>query len=219
MTTSPDVSLTSQSAPAVAERSGADGGSDFARLSQRIAAAGLMGRRPGYYATRVGLVVVLYTAGWGAFFALGDTWGQLAVAAFLALVFGQVALLAHDLAHRQVFRRRRPSEIMGRLFGNLGVGMSYGWWMNKHTRHHANPNHEDLDPDVAPDILVWSTDQARASRGVARLIGGHQALLFFPLLTLEGSCGRSSRRRRPAGCPSDRGSNRPRPATGSTPGP
>ncbi|MFF4441044.1 fatty acid desaturase family protein [Streptomyces sp. NPDC001621] len=186
MTTSPDVSVMPASASAAEQRGLAGNGSDFARLSQRIAAAGLMRRRPGYYTARIGLVVALYAAGWGAFFLLGDSWGQLAVAAFLALVFGQVALLAHDLAHRQIFGRRRPSEIMGRLFGNLGVGMSYGWWMNKHTRHHANPNHEDLDPDVAPDILVWSTDQARASRGVARVIGGHQALLFFPLLTLEG---------------------------------
>ncbi|MGV9754853.1 fatty acid desaturase family protein [Streptomyces tricolor] len=161
-------------------------GSDFARLSQRITEAGLLKRRPGYYTVRLGLVVGAFAAGWGVFFALGDTWWQLAVAAFLALVFGQVALVAHDLAHRQVFRRRRHSEIGGRLFGNLGIGMSYGWWMNKHTRHHAHPNHEELDPDVAPDILVWSTDQARASRGLARLLGGHQALLFFPLLTLEG---------------------------------
>lgn len=161
-------------------------GSDYARLTRRITEAGLLQRRPGYYTLRLGVVVGLLAAGWGAFLALGDTWWQLAVAAFLALAFGQVALVAHDLAHRQVFRRRRPSEIWGRLFGNLGIGMSYGWWMNKHTRHHANPNHEDLDPDVAPDILVWSTDQARASSGPARLIGGHQAYLFFPLLTLEG---------------------------------
>ncbi|CAK7284930.1 Fatty acid desaturase [Streptomyces misionensis JCM 4497] len=161
-------------------------GSDYARLTRRITEAGLLERRPGYYTLRLGVVVGLLAAGWGAFLALGDTWWQLAVAAFLALVFGQVALVAHDLAHRQVFRRRRPSEIWGRLFGNLGIGMSYGWWMNKHTRHHANPNHEDLDPDVAPDILVWSTDQARAGSGPARLIGGHQAYLFFPLLTLEG---------------------------------
>ncbi|MET8611223.1 fatty acid desaturase family protein [Streptomyces misionensis] len=174
----------STQAPVAAGTSAA--GSDYARLTRRITEAGLLERRPGYYTLRLGVVVGLLAAGWGAFLALGDTWWQLAVAAFLALAFGQVALVAHDLAHRQVFRRRRPSEIWGRLFGNLGIGMSYGWWMNKHTRHHANPNHEDLDPDVAPDILVWSTDQARASSGPARLIGGHQAYLFFPLLTLEG---------------------------------
>ncbi|GGX83968.1 fatty acid desaturase family protein [Streptomyces minutiscleroticus] len=165
---------------------GAGTGSDFARLSRRIADAGLLERRPGYYAVRLTLVTALLVACWAVFFALGDTWWQLAVAACLAVVFGQIALAAHDLAHRQVFRTRRPSEIGGRLFGNLGIGMSYGWWMNKHTRHHANPNHEELDPDVAPDILVWSTDQARSSRGLARFLGGHQAFLFFPLLTLEG---------------------------------
>lgn len=164
----------------------AGGGSDFARLSRRIADAGLMERRLGHYVVRLGTVIGLLVVGWTVFFALGDTWWQLLVAAFLAVVGGQIALLAHDLAHRQVFRTRRPSEIWGRLFGNLGIGMSYGWWMNKHNRHHANPNHEELDPDVAPDILVWSTRQARSSRGLARFLGGHQAGLFFPLLTLEG---------------------------------
>ncbi|MFI0709955.1 fatty acid desaturase family protein [Streptomyces inhibens] len=161
-------------------------GSDFARLLRRIVAAGLLKRRPGYYAVRLSLVTAAFAGGWAAFFGLGDSWWQLAVAAFLAFVSGQIALVTHDVAHMQVFRGRRPSEIGGLLFGNLGVGMSYGWWMNKHTRHHANPNHEELDPDVSPDILVWSTDQARAATGLPRFIGRYQAQLFFPLLTLEG---------------------------------
>ncbi|MCC3650957.1 acyl-CoA desaturase [Streptomyces sp. S07_1.15] len=164
----------------------AESGSDFARLAKRISRAGLLERRPRYYAVRFSVVSVLFAAGWTAFALLGDSWWQPAVAAFLGLVFGQIALLTHDLAHRQVFRRRRPSETGGRLFGNLGIGMSYGWWMNKHTRHHANPNHEELDPDVTPDILVWSGEQARKSRGLPRFIGRRQAYLFFPLLTLEG---------------------------------
>ncbi|GAA3120305.1 hypothetical protein GCM10020254_79290 [Streptomyces goshikiensis] len=101
-------------------------------------------------------------------------------------MFGQVALLAHDLAHRQVFRLRKASELSGRIAGNFGIGMGYGWWQDKHTRHHANPNHEDLDPDLDADILVWTQDQARAARGPPRLLGRSQAFLFFPLLTLEG---------------------------------
>ena len=161
-------------------------GSDFARLSQRVTAEGLLRRRPGYYVVRIGLLTACYAGGLVTFVALGDTWWQLLVAVLFAVLFGQVALVSHDLAHRQVFRTRRPTEIAGLITGNLGIGMSYGWWMDKHTRHHANPNHEELDPDVAPDILVWSGDQAHASRGVPRFLGRWQAYLFFPLLTLEG---------------------------------
>ncbi|MET9605937.1 acyl-CoA desaturase [Streptomyces sp. NPDC006512] len=163
-----------------------DPGSDFARLSKKVQAAGLMGRRPGYYALRTATVSALYAAGWTAFVLIGDSWWTLLAAGLLAFVFGQVALLAHDIAHRQVFRLRKASERSGRLAGNLGIGMGYGWWQDKHTRHHANPNHEDLDPDLDPDILVWTRDQARAAKGLPRFLGRHQAFLFFPLLTLEG---------------------------------
>ncbi len=161
-------------------------GSNFAGLSQLIVGAGLMKRRPGYYLARIGVVATLYVAGWVAFVAVGDSWYQLIIAVYLAVATAQLALFAHDIAHRQVFRTRRASEIAGLVAGNLGIGMSYGYWMDKHTRHHANPNHECRDPDVAPNVLVWSTRQARVSRGAARVIGGWQAYLFFPLLTLQG---------------------------------
>lgn len=161
-------------------------GSDFARLSKKIAEAGLMDRRPGYYLARIAAVGTVYICGWVAFVLVGDSWWTLAVAAFLAVVFGQVALLAHDVAHRQVFRLRKASERTGRIAGNAAIGMGYGWWQDKHTRHHANPNHDELDPDLIPDILVWSQKQARAARGLPRLLGRFQAFLFFPLLTLEG---------------------------------
>ncbi|MEU5599341.1 acyl-CoA desaturase [Streptomyces sp. NPDC020298] len=161
-------------------------GSDFSRLSRRISEAGLMDRRPVYYTLRFGAVTLALVAGCVAFVLLGDSWLQLLVAAGLAVVFGQLGLAAHDLAHKQVFARRRPSEIGGLIAANLLLGMSYGWWMNKHTRHHANPNHEEKDPDVAPNLIVWSRRQASVARGLPAFIGRHQAVLFYPMLTLEG---------------------------------
>jgi fatty acid desaturase len=155
-------------------------------LSRRIAQAGLLDKRPGYYAVRIGLVASLFAGTWAVFATVGDSWWQIPVAVLLAVAFAQVTLLAHDLAHGQISRSRRLSRIAGLVVGNLAVGLSYGWWMDKHTRHHANPNHEEHDPDVAPDVLIWSENQAAASRGMPRFIGRWQAFLFFPLLTLEG---------------------------------
>src|SRR5690348_11110442 len=95
-------------------------GSDFAALSRRVADAGLMRRRPGYYVARIGAVVALYAAGWTAFARLGDSWYQLLLAPLLAVAFAQLALVAHDLAHKQVFRTTRGSRLAGLVAGNLG---------------------------------------------------------------------------------------------------
>jgi fatty acid desaturase len=160
-------------------------GSDFARLAHRIADAGLLDRRPVYYAIRTSIAAVVYAGGWALFIWVGDSWLQLLVAAALAVVFAQFGFLAHDLGHRQVFRTRRPSDVVGLILGNFAIGLGWGWWTTKHNKHHANPNHEDHDPDVSPAVIVWSEDQAARSTGLPRFIAKYQAFWFFPLLTLE----------------------------------
>ena len=57
--------------------------------------------------------------------------------------------------------------------------------MGKHNRHHAHPNQQDADPDIAISALAFTAAQARASRGAARLVFRYQAYLFFPMLLLE----------------------------------
>ena len=55
----------------------------------------------------------------------------------------------------------------------------------KHNRHHAHPNQQDADPDIAVSALAFTAAQARTSRGVARLVVRYQAYLSFPLLLGE----------------------------------
>src|SRR6266516_727806 len=124
-------------------------GSEYAQLSRQIKEAGLLQRRPGYYARKIAVTAGLLAAGWTVFVMVGNSWWQLAVAAFLAVVFTQIGFLGHDAGHRQIFGSRRASYVLGVLLGNLGIGLSYGWWVGKHNRHHAHPNTEGADPDIA----------------------------------------------------------------------
>jgi fatty acid desaturase len=122
----------------------------------------------------------LFTMAW-----LGQSWWQLMVAAYFAVVFAQLAFIGHDAGHQQIFRSRRWNDHIGRLISNLGVGLSYRWWVDKHNRHHSRPNDLAYDPDVQRNVLAWSADQASEQRGVLRFVARHQRALFVPLLTLE----------------------------------
>jgi fatty acid desaturase len=160
-------------------------GSEFAELSRTVLRAGLMRRRRGYYAIKIALTVATFAATWVAFGYLGDSWWQLFLAVFLALVSTQLSFVGHDAGHKQIFRGRRANDVVGLLHSGL-VGVSYGWWTGKHSRHHANPNHEDDDPDLDIAALAFTKDQGRAKRGFLRWMAKYQAFLFFPLLLLEG---------------------------------
>jgi len=160
-------------------------GSEYALLSRQIKQAGLLERRPAYYIWKIMATVALLAAGWVAFVLVGNSWWQLAVAVFLAVMFTQVGFLGHDAGHRQVFGSRRANYVLGVLLGNLGIGLSYGWWVNKHNKHHAHPNTEGADPDIMLGALAFSAAQARGSRPVARLVYRYQAYLFFPMLLGE----------------------------------
>jgi fatty acid desaturase len=160
-------------------------GSDYAELSRRIRQTGLLDRRPAYYAVKILLNAILLAAGWTVVVLLGDSWYQLLAAVWLAVVSGQIAFLAHDAGHRQIFRTRRPNELVGLAQANLLLGVSHGWWVGKHNRHHSNPNHEDRDPDINIGAVAFTARQARARRGLARLMARHQAYLFFPMLLGE----------------------------------
>jgi fatty acid desaturase len=160
-------------------------GGDFAELRRLVRQEGLLDRRPRYYLIKIAVVVALLAAGWAAFVALGDSWYQVGVAVYLAVVFGQAGFLAHEAGHRQMFRSRRGNDAVGLVLGDLMIGLSYGWWIGKHNRHHAHPNVPGRDPDITVAVLAFTREQARGWRGPARILVRYQAYFFFPLLLFE----------------------------------
>ncbi len=162
------------------------GQSAFRPLIKRIKAAGLMGPATRYYLVS-GIVLVLATAAVVAgLVLLSGRWWALLLAPVLAVVWGQVSFLAHDAGHKQLPGPRSLSDRVGLVAANLLLGVSFGYWNDKHDRHHANPNHEGLDPDVAEGIITWSERQQARKTGFGRWMARHQAGLFFPLLTFQG---------------------------------
>ena len=150
----------------------------YAELRRQIIAAGLFERKTLFY-----VLHVLWLAG---LFAVGVTFALTAdhvaiVLAFAVLLAGanvQAEMLGHDIGHRQVLRSPRWPHIAGLALGNLLLGISYSFWIDKHDRHHVYPNHPTKDPDGNYDVLALSDDQIATRNRFLRPLVGFQAVLF-----------------------------------------
>jgi fatty acid desaturase len=58
--------------------------------------------------------------------------------------------------------------------------------MNKHSRHHANPNKIGKDPEIESDTVNFVEENAAARKGAFAWLTRRQGYLLFPLLLLEG---------------------------------
>ncbi|WP_051367948.1 fatty acid desaturase family protein [Hamadaea tsunoensis] len=161
-------------------------GSEYAVLLDRVRRAGLLRRRPLSSSLRIAVNGIALAAGWAVFALVGDSWWQLLTAVFLAVSFTQLGFLGHDAGHQQIFRTRRANDLVGLVHGNLAIGLGYGWWVDKHRRHHAHPNQEGLDPDISGEVIVFTSTQARARQRVGAFLAHHQAVFLIPLMLLEG---------------------------------
>jgi fatty acid desaturase len=161
--------------------------SDYALLKRRVKDAGLLVKQPWYYAMCIsanlgmlGLCLLLLVL-------LRDKPWLLAIdAAVLGLVSGQLGFQLHDAGHKQMFDRNWKNHLVGYFTGNGLLGMSFGWWVDKHNRHHASPNHVDDDPDINNLAIAYSREQALERRGPMRLLAAYQAFAFFPMLFFLG---------------------------------
>ncbi len=158
----------------------------FTVLARDVRERGLQGRRRGFYLLLFSGLVLGLGGVLTGMLLLGDSWLQLLMAGALGVLLTQFAFLGHEASHRQIFDSGRANDHTGRVLATAFVGISYAWWMNKHSRHHANPNKIGKDPDIEVDTISFVEESAATRRGVLAWITRRQAWLFFPLLLLEG---------------------------------
>lgn len=160
--------------------------STYSDLSRRVQAAGLLERRRGYYWPRIAACALAFSGIWVGVGLLGNSWLQLVLAGAFGVVVTQFAFLGHDGAHRQIFASFRWNEWSGRIFACLFAGLSYSWWMSKHTRHHGAPNQEGRDTDIDSVAMALTPAAGLRRHGITAWVARGQGWFFLPILLLEG---------------------------------
>ena len=157
----------------------------YPELRKIIKEQGLLDKQPAYYYYKILSTLGLLALSITLLVVVDNFWLQLANAAFLAFVFGQIGFLGHDAGHRGVFRSIRGNEILGLSVGFL-VSLSRTWWVTQHNQHHSTPNDLELDPHTSLPVLAFSQESALGKSRFMRFVVGYQAFYFVPLLLLEG---------------------------------
>ena len=78
--------------------------------------------------------------------------------------WAQGGLLQHDLGHNSIFFDCKKNYAAHVLFYTFLMGGSADWWKGRHTRHHASPNHTELDLDIRTlPLFAWDKKQFKKS--------------------------------------------------------
>jgi fatty acid desaturase len=158
----------------------------YSEVSNVVRDMGLLQRAPWFYSI-LGAVLALALGGAiTGFILLGDSWFQLLIAGALGIILTQISFLTHEAAHRTILTSGPANDRLARILAAGVVGISHGWWVSKHSRHHANPNTVGKDPDIEIDTVSFIEEDAAKAKGLHAWITRRQGWLFFPLLTLEG---------------------------------
>jgi len=151
----------------------------YADLKQRVRDANLIRPSPGLMLLNLAWTFTALAAGIYLLSLTSSTPLLLVGAVLMAILITHVSYIGHDAGHRQIFATPRYNDYVS-LFLMPFVGFSGAWWRQAHNAHHANPNHEVLDPNLRVPILAF-TEQQLADRRFTRF----QAFYYIPMIAFE----------------------------------
>ena len=157
----------------------------YPELRRIIKKQGLLDKQPAYYTFKILSTLALLGLSITFLVFVNNFWIQMANAAFLALVFGQIGFVGHDAGHRSVLRSVRGNDLIG-LGGSFLMGLSWSWWVTQHDQHHTTPNDLEQDPHTTIPFLAFSEETAQSMSKRMRSLVRYQAFYFVPMLLLEG---------------------------------
>jgi fatty acid desaturase len=168
--------------------------SNYTELLSRVKAAGLLVKKPSFYIIRLAVISVIASGLWvaGGFIGASALDEALVIgfafiiAGLLGVLGAQYGFIAHEAAHRQIFHNNKLNDWAGLFLANLFAGLSYGFWMRKHNKHHQKPNQIGQDPDIAIRVLSFTVESRDEKRGLERWVSNRQGYLFPFLLFLTG---------------------------------
>jgi fatty acid desaturase len=166
----------------------------FSQVLNLVREAGYLQKKPSFYIIRLIAITIIAASLWtGAGFlawaAEQNSWwlvAAFALVALLGVMSAQYGFIAHEASHRQVFRNNKLNDWTGLVLANLFAGLSYGFWLRKHNKHHQRPNQIGEDPDIAIRVLSFTTESKMAKKGVERWFSDRQGYLFPLLLLFTG---------------------------------
>jgi fatty acid desaturase len=166
----------------------------FNQVLAQVRDAGLLSKKPSFYIGRLIVLTIVAAGFWtlsGYLSVLTEQNKLWLIAAFvlvagLGVLSAQYGFIAHEASHRQVFRNNKANDWMGLLLANLFAGLSYGFWLRKHNKHHQRPNQIGEDPDIAIRVLSFTTESKESKRGIERWFSDRQGYLFPLLLLFTG---------------------------------
>jgi hypothetical protein len=142
-------------------------------------------RRPGGYVGQAALIITLSVLALTGFLLIGDSWWQLALAAYCAMLSAQLAVLGRDAGQARIFRSPGTDYLVGVTLTNLGVGISYDWWTHRPDRRPVTPGDADDDLDLKALVLAFAAWVAPARGLPRRLCHRYRVWTLVPLLMLK----------------------------------
>ena len=104
----------------------------FSEILARVMDAGLLKKKPSFYVIRLIIFSVIASGLWvgGGFLSFftnsNSAWILLGflMAGLLGVLSAQYGFIAHEAAHRQIFRNNKANDWVGLILANLFAGLS-----------------------------------------------------------------------------------------------